>query len=310
MADGRPLALRSPLANGDGCFGETAPPRASLPSRIRAGAGLNRRPLNHEPHSAAERRAPEAAAVGGAPRLLFSRKVADYEASRPDYPEAFFQLLRARFSVGAEVVDLGAGTGLLTRDLLRHQFRVVAIEPDAAMLALAEQRLSGVPRYCGAVGRAEEIPLPAQSVDLVTAAQAFHWFEPQCARAECLRVLRPGGLIALVWNDRVADDPLQRELEVVLESCGKPKQSLSSEKAAVADFFAPARPEEFVWPHEHQLDLAGLTSLVFSRSYVPDRDTAAGRDVVRLVRELFERCQRDGYVTVRYRTVAFVGRPG
>lgn len=253
---------------------------------------------------------PEAAAVGGAPRLLFSRKVADYEASRPDYPEALFALLRARLPAGAAVADLGAGTGLLTRDLLRLQFQVVAIEPDAGMRAAADQRLGGAPGYRSCAGTAEGIPLADRSADLVTAAQAFHWFDPPRARAECLRVLRPAGFVALIWNDRVADDPLQCALEAVLESFGKAKQSLASEKAAVAEFFAPARPEAFVWPHEHRLDLAGLTSLVFSRSYMPDRDTAAGRDVGRLVREVFDRCQRDGGVTVRYRTVAYVGRPG
>jgi SAM-dependent methyltransferase len=265
--------------------------------------------MSPEPESTERFAAKTTPAAGDAPRLLFSHKVADYEASRPDYPEAFFQMLQERLPIGAVVADLGAGTGLLTRDLLSHLFRCVAIEPDAAMLAVADQRLSGVPGYRGVVGRAEEIPLPAQSVDLVTAAQAFHWFDPPRARAECLRVLRPTGFVALIWNDRVADDPLQRALEAVLESFGKARQPLASEKAAVAELFAPARPEEFVWSHEHRLDLAGLASLVFSRSYMPDRDSAAGRDVAPLVREVFDRCQRDGHVTVRYRTVAFVGRP-
>ncbi|MFT3831115.1 MAG: methyltransferase domain-containing protein [Opitutaceae bacterium] len=266
--------------------------------------------MSPEPESTERAVARPTPQAGGEPRLLFSHKVADYEASRPDYPEAFFQMLQVRLPIDAEVADLGAGTGLLTRDLLRHQFRCVAIEPDAAMLAVADQQLSGTPGYRGVVGRAEAIPLPAQSVDLVTAAQAFHWFDPMRTRAECLRVLRPGGFVALVWNDRVADDPLQRALETVLASRGKPKQPCASEKAAVAEFFAPVRSEELVWLHEHRLNLAGLTSLVFSRSYMPERDSAAGRDVEGLVREVFAGCAREGRVTVRYRTVAFVGRPG
>lgn len=251
----------------------------------------------------------EPSAAGAAPRLLFSRKVADYDASRPDYPEALFRHLRERVPTPGAVADLGAGTGLLTQGLLRHGFQVVAVEPDDAMRAAADHRLAAQPGYRSVAGTAERLPLPDCTIDLVTAAQAFHWFDPPRARAECRRVLRPAGFVALVWNERLADDPLQLALDEVLAAFGSERRPRTLVPAAIDAFFGATRPETCTWAHEHRLDAEGLTSLVFSRSYMPDRGTPAGAEAERLARTVFARCQRDGRVAVHYRTIAYVGRP-
>ena len=253
------------------------------------------------------------AAEGGV-RAIFSSKVADYAASRPDYPEALFDALRdhAGLRPGACVADVGAGTGLLTQGLLRRGATVIAVEPNPAMRAAADHFLGTDAAYRSVEGSAEALPLADGSVDLVTAAHAFHWFEIDAARAECQRVLRAGSTVALIWNDRLKGDPLHDALDELFSGFGGPKRTAlvaHEDRAGVPRFFGATRPLEFSWPHSHHLEAAALASLVFSRSYMPPRDDADGRAAERRVLQLFERFGAHGRVAVRYTTVAMIGVP-
>lgn len=253
-------------------------------------------------------------AAGGV-GAIFSDKVADYVASRPGYPAALFAFLRVEGHLvpGAVVADVGAGTGLLTRGLLAEGCRVIAIEPSAPMRAAADVSFAGRAEYRSTAGTAESMMLPAASIDLITAAQAFHWFEVEAARAEFLRVLRPQGKVALIWNDRVLADPLHVALDALFADHGGAKRAAlvaHEDRSQVTTFFGATAPVEHTWPHAHPLDEAGLASLVFSRSYMPARDSASGHEVRRRVGELFGRFAVAGRVAVWYTTVVMVGRPG
>lgn len=254
------------------------------------------------------------AAVGGT-RSVFSTKVADYLASRPDYPEALFDALGAVCGLdsGTTVADVGAGTGLLTRGLLRRGYRVIAIEPNPEMRQAADLLLGGIEGYRSLDGCAEAIPLETGSVDMVTAAQAFHWFDAERARVEFLRILAPRGQVALIRNDREFGDALQKAFDEIADEFGGARREalVAHEKSqsAVARFFGSARPREFNWPNSHHLDAADFLSLIFSRSYMPDRHTPEGQAAANRVDELFQRFARNGAVEVRYRTTAVVGRP-
>ena len=140
-------------------------------------------------------RVPEAAAVG------FSRVATEYERARRGYPRDLIDQVAATVGIGPgrTVVDLAAGTGKLTRILVGSGCDLVAIEPVAEMRAQLIEVLSDV-RVIG--GTAEAIPLPDGSVDVVTVAQAFHWFDTTAALDELARVIRPGGWLVLVWNER------------------------------------------------------------------------------------------------------------
>jgi ubiquinone/menaquinone biosynthesis C-methylase UbiE len=151
-------------------------------------------------------------------RLAFEQVAEAYERSRPQYAPAAVAWLAERLPL-QRVLDLGAGTGKLTRQLLPLAGRVVAVEPGDAMRALLERALPGVESLAG---RAEAIPLPDESVDAITVAQAFHWFELDRALPEMHRVLRPGGGFALLWNewdlpelnaivDRLRQDPWRED---------------------------------------------------------------------------------------------------
>ena len=253
-------------------------------------------------------------AGAGGPKSAFTEKVADYVASRPDYPAALFEMLK-EISPPREdtvVADVGAGTGLLTRDLLKTGYRVVAVEPNQAMRQAADSMLGNTPGYRSVDGCAESMPLAPASVQLITAAQAFHWFEVDRAREEFLRVLTENGVVVLIWNDRVPGDPLHAALDEVFDEFGGAKRAalvVHEGRADVPRFFGATRPRELSWPHAHCLDENGLQSLVFSRSYIPGRETRAGREVAKRVDKIFSRFADNDRVEVRYRTVAILGRP-
>ena len=137
-------------------------------------------------------------------RDRFSNRVEDYDRYRPGYPPALFALLREHCGLrpGHAVADIGSGTGLLTGPLLDYGNTVYAVEPNGPMRQAAERRYGGRSGFLSVDGSAEATGLPPWSVDLVVAAQAFHWFEPGAARAEFVRILRPPGWVALVWNER------------------------------------------------------------------------------------------------------------
>lgn len=245
---------------------------------------------------------------------IFSTKVSDYVASRPDYPGQLFDMLhdQGNLSSASTIADVGAGTGLLTQELLRRGYSVVAIEPNADMRSAADRFLGAYPAYSSVRGSAEAMPIGISSVDLVTAAQAFHWFEIDKARAEFLRVLRPHGQVALIWNDRVLTDPLHVALDEVFASYGGAKRGAlvaHEERHDVPKFFGVGAPRQFSWPHEHSLNEAGLLSLVFSRSYMPDRGSSAGKNASDEVRDIFAQFASGETVSVRYTTVAIIGRP-
>jgi SAM-dependent methyltransferase len=145
----------------------------------------------------------------------FDAVAEEYERHRPEYPPAALAWAAERLDLGpgARVLDLGAGTGKLTRGLIALGADVVAVEPGPAMLDRLRRMLPGVEALAGT---AEEIPLPDAGVDAAVAGQAYHWFDPALAVPELHRVLRPNGRVALFWNWWDLRDPLQRQLGELL----------------------------------------------------------------------------------------------
>jgi SAM-dependent methyltransferase len=226
-----------------------------------------------------------------------------YERARPDYPAGGVEWLRERLGLGPgrTVVDLAAGTGKLTRMLVPTGATVIAIEPVDEMRAQLER---AVPDAQALAGVAERMPLPDDSADAVTAAQAFHWFASDESLDEIARVLRPSGALGLIWNTRDEADPLQKRISELIEPKRGDEQTHVGEGwRAVVDRHPRFGPvEERHFSHEQVLDTDDLVERVRSVSFVAVLPEPEQAEVLDRVREL----AGEGPVRLPYVTKAYV----
>jgi SAM-dependent methyltransferase len=248
------------------------------------------------------------------PTARFTGRVSDYAAHRPSYPpEAIAVLAREGVLRPDDVVaDVGSGTGILTALLLDHGNTVHSVEPNAAMAAEATAQLGGNPRFRPVAGRAEATGLPDACCDVVTAAQAFHWFDIDSTRREFRRFLRPGGPVVLVWNIRRIDStPFLREYEDLLQrfgiDYGKIRAGWADEQA-IARFFAPSPFEVRGLEYRQTFAFDGLRGRLMSSSYAPPAGHPRHGPMIAELRRLFDRHQREGQVAFEYDTKVYWGR--
>ncbi len=244
----------------------------------------------------------------------FSDRVENYAKYRPGYPEAALDLLEHECALapGTTVADLGSGTGIFSALLLARGARVYAVEPNAAMRAAAEQRLGGESGFVSVAATAEDTGLEAGSVDLIVAAQSFHWFERAQARREFVRLLRPGGHVALIWNERVIDGtPFLRGYERILRDYA-PEYGIVDHRDIspedVAAFYAPGKAQLQVFPYRQRFDFEGLKGRLLSSSYSPEEGHPNHVPMINALRRLFETYEENGTVALAYATRVFYGR--
>ena len=238
--------------------------------------------------------------------LRFSHRVENYIRFRPGYPDALVDLLcrEARLESGSVAVDLGSGTGILARMLLARQVSVHAVEPNAGMREAAEGLLGGDPRFISHATTAEHTGLPGHCADLITAAQAFHWFDRALAKLEFNRLLKPGAVAALIWNERqVTRTPFLREYETFLETWATDYQEVNHANitpAEITAFFAPHPVRAETFPNQQVFDYAGLEGRLMSCSYAPAEDDPRHAPMLAALHALFERHAQDGKVCFEY----------
>jgi SAM-dependent methyltransferase len=229
--------------------------------------------------------------------------VADvYERARPGYPDEAVAWVADRLDLrpGRTVLDVGAGTGKLSRQLMGTGAEVIAVEPGNAMRA---ELVRAVPGVQALRGSAEDLPLADCSADAVAVGQAFHWFRPDEAVPEIHRVLRKGGAIALVWNARDEDAPLQKDLDEFFSRFWVPGRRAggSSQALLESDVFGPLEERRF--PFTQELDADGLAERVKSISFVasasPEAQTEIEAELRAVVKQAGDRVEFP-YVTVAY----------
>ena len=248
------------------------------------------------------------------PTARFSDRVADYVRYRPGYPPAMVNALldRAALAPGAAVADVGSGTGISTAPLLDRGLTVYAVEPNAPMRQAAEDHLGDRPGFRSVDGTAEATTLPDASVNAVVAGQAFHWFDEETARREFARVLRPGGAVALFWNEwLVSQTPFLRAYEDLLLRYGTDYAQIDHRQvdaARLARFFGGPF-ETLAFPNEQAFDLDGLRGRLLSASYVPAADHPDRAPMLDALGALFDRHAEGGRVRLLYTTLLYVGRP-
>jgi SAM-dependent methyltransferase len=248
------------------------------------------------------------------PTKRFSDRVEHYVRARPGYPREVLDVLAEGLGLTRDwvVADVGSGTGISTGLFLEGGHRVFAVEPNAEMRAAAEARLGGRAGFTSVDGTAEATGLADRSVDLVVCAQAFHWFDAAAARREFLRILRPGGGVALIWNTRHMDTtPFLRAYEALLQEYGTDYREVGHravEGLRVAALFGEGAWLRRTLPNEQRLDLEGLRGRLLSSSYVPAAGHPRQAPMVAALERLFEQHARDGVVRFGYDTEIYLGR--
>lgn len=247
----------------------------------------------------------------------FSDRVEAYVAARPGYPSGVVDALvdRAGLGAGSVVADLGAGTGIFTASLLDAGATVHAVEPNGPMRASLATQLGGHPRLQIRDTSAESTGLAPGSIDLVTAAQAFHWFDVPAVRTECARILRPTGLVALVWNTRIDDaTPFLRGYEELLRRRGTDYTAVDhrrNQDERLAQFFGPEGPfERRAFANHQVLDAPGLRARLLSSSYSPMPGHPDHEPMLTELDALVAEHGTDGRVVLEYRTDLVIGRVG
>ncbi|MCL2831310.1 MAG: class I SAM-dependent methyltransferase [Betaproteobacteria bacterium] len=247
------------------------------------------------------------------PTQRFSGRVADYVRYRPGYPAELIRFLHETCAIPAQarVADIGAGTGISSKLLLDAGHPVIAVEPNDAMRQAADQWLCAYPDYSSIAAPAEQTTLPDASVDLVTAAQAFHWFDRERVRREFARILRPGGLVALFWNIRLLDgNDFLRGYEALLRTHSIDYGAVSdrySDDADMQDWFGSGLRHIRHLYHASRLDFDGLRGRTLSASYMPKAGDPGHESMLQALESLFEATAREGFVELEYDTRVYVG---
>ncbi|MDP9341763.1 MAG: class I SAM-dependent methyltransferase [Actinomycetota bacterium] len=241
-----------------------------------------------------------------AARVGFQAAADEYERGRPDYPQEAVQALAEHLRIvpGSVVLDLAAGTGKLTRQLVPLGARLVAVEPVEAMRQTLACNLPGV---LALAGRAEAIPLATGSVHAAVVAQAFHWFDLDAAIGELHRVLQAEGRLGLVWNVRDESVPLMSEFSHVIEAHrgSTPRHETGGWRDAFerSELFTPL--EKLTVPHEQRLSPDGVVDRALSISFIaalPEEERARVAGEVRALLERDPATRGKQRIAVPYRT--------
>jgi ubiquinone/menaquinone biosynthesis C-methylase UbiE len=242
----------------------------------------------------------------------FSNRVENYVRYRPGYPAEIITLLRTECGLtpSSIIADIGSGTGKLSELFLQNGNRVIAVEPNEAMRVAGERLLKDHPNFVSVNGTSEETTLDTASVDFTTAGQAFHWFEPKTTRLEFARILKPGGWVALIWNDRKLDATrFLQDYEQLMITFGTDYQEIRNDKdiSDIARFFEPSTYLLKSFPNRQLFDLEGLKGRVLSSSYTPQPTSPEFEPMMKELEIIFSRNERDGFVSFDYDTKVFYG---
>src|SRR6266850_1441111 len=248
-----------------------------------------------------------------APTARFSDRVEDYIRYRPGYPPEVLKLLRVECGLKPfhVIADVASGPGAFTRLLLENGNTVFAIEPNAAMREVGRRLLQSFAQLTFVAGTAEDTTLPSSSVDFVTAAQAAHWFDRRRARAEFVRILKPGGWCVLIWNERrPAATAFLRDYEQLLLTYGTDYKEVRHERttATIHEFFAPAPHQERVFDLRQQFDFEGAAGRLMSSSYAPLSGHPNHLPMMAELERIFHAHAQQGVVEFEYNTRVFCGR--
>jgi len=244
----------------------------------------------------------------------FSDRVDNYIKYRPSYPREVVDYMIDTFNLSKDwiIADIASGTGIFSKILLNNRNHVYGVEPNKEMREASEKLLMDYDKFVSIDGTAEESTLEERSIDLITAAQAFHWFDPVKAKKEFKRILKKDGIVLFIWNDRQIETSgfLQGYEELVIKY-GTDYQKINHrnvrENKSVESFFDKDYTI-YQMNNYQEFDFDGLKGRLLSSSYAPNIDHDNYAPMLNTLNDLFEKYKKNKVVRIDYLTQIFWGR--
>jgi len=243
----------------------------------------------------------------------FSNRVDDYVKYRPHYPTAIIDYLKTQYQLtGKEsIADVGAGTGISSALFLNAGYPVTAIEPNPEMREKSIDLLKHYPHFKALDGTAEHTGLAAESMDILVAGQAFHWFDAASTKPEFKRILKPTGIVVLVWNERKIESPFEQEYDRLILKHARDYVQVhhrNIEPSDLAAFFSPEKMHTAAFENHQVFDFDGLKGRLASSSYMPASRESGYDEMVQELQLLFDRYAQAGNIRIQYVTKVYSGR--
>jgi ubiquinone/menaquinone biosynthesis C-methylase UbiE len=243
----------------------------------------------------------------------FSNRVDNYVKYRPFYPKeiiAFFEK-EIQFNSSCIIADIGSGTGILTKLFLDNGNTVYAVESNEPMRNAAEYILNDYSSFISVDATAEQTTLSGNSIDLITAAQAFHWFDIPKTKAEFKRILKADGYCCLIWNERLVESPFEKAYEQLLfdystDYSNVDHKNINDEKIAM--FFAPQHVIKQSFHNKQVFDFESLKGRLLSSSYAPDETHSNYSVMIEMLKNIFATFNQNNAVEFNYETKVYLGK--
>jgi SAM-dependent methyltransferase len=242
------------------------------------------------------------------PKKRFSSRVENYIKYRPSYPLEIIDFLKEKriLAEDTRIADIGSGTGILTKLFLDNGNQVYGIEPNKDMRAAAERNLQEYTNFSSLEGSAESTGLKGNTINLIIAGQAFHWFDVEVAKREFKRILKPDGNVALIWNNRgKTGSDFDRSYENFILKYGTDYKEVRKNEKNV-DLFFNYNKETFY--NFQELDFTSFKGRVLSSSYIPLVDNPIFPEMILELEDLFNKHQRNGIIRIEYDTEVYLGK--
>ncbi len=247
------------------------------------------------------------------PTKRFSDRVENYVKYRPHYPDEIVDYLKRENVLGADsiIADIGSGTGFSTELFLKNGNKVYGVEPNNAMRKAGEKYLSAYKNFKSVDGTAEGTTLEPNSIDIISAGQAFHWFNHPLAKKEFQRISKPGGYLILIWNVRqFIDSGLGVDYENLLSEFGTDYKEVEHRTITKNDYdeFYPENYKTAAFQNRQLLDYEGLKGRLLSSSYSPDEHSPNYLPMLKRLKEIFDKYNENGNITIKYTTEMYYGK--
>lgn len=243
----------------------------------------------------------------------FTGKAQVYAQFRPSYPNSLIEYLfnELKFTKNSIVADIGAGTGKLSKLLLNAGLNVTCVEPNENMRQISIELLSSFENFVSVKAPAENTTLKSQSIDFITVAQAFHWFDQVEFKKECQRILKPSGKVVLIWNSRIPDCPISSEIYQIRQNLSDEFKGFSGgmvvENKTFKSFFKNEKLNYAEFENSQTFDKEGFVGFNLSSSHAPKVESPFYQQFVNEISNLFDKRSTNGTITYPQLTKIYCG---